>query len=245
VSGLFWLERHASDLPTNDDWLSATESACLAALRFPKRRQDWKLGRWTAKHAAAAFLGLPQHPGALAEIEIRPAPSGAPELFIAGQPASISLSLSHSAATALSAVAAPETMIGCDLETVAPRDPAFLHDYFTPAEQAVVLSAPEPRRDRLITVLWSAKESVLKALRVGLRADTRTVSVCPVEALSSAPSAWMKFWAIADSGEPFRGWWRETSGLVRTFAMPRSAPFPAPNPLPNPDTQSVHREPAA
>jgi len=66
-------------------------------------------------------------------------------------------------------------LVGCDLEVVEARSPAFLEDYFTTQEQAALRAAPAAERDRLATLFWAAKESVLKALRVGLRADTRRI----------------------------------------------------------------------
>ena len=43
-------------------------------MRFAKRRADWQLGRWTAKHAVAACLQLPADLPSLASIEVRPSP---------------------------------------------------------------------------------------------------------------------------------------------------------------------------
>ncbi len=75
---VYWLEQTAADLPAEDDWLSAIEVLRLDGMRFPKRHADWRLGRWTAKRALAAYLNLPSHRQDLTDIEIRPAPSGAP-----------------------------------------------------------------------------------------------------------------------------------------------------------------------
>jgi hypothetical protein len=36
-------------VPAENDWLSAIEGVCLNSMRFAKRRNDWRLGRWTAK----------------------------------------------------------------------------------------------------------------------------------------------------------------------------------------------------
>ena len=82
---VYWWEQAEADLPAHDDWLSAGEAATLAGMHFAKRRADWRLGRWTAKQALAAYLHLPDDPHALAGIEIRPAPSGAPETFLANK----------------------------------------------------------------------------------------------------------------------------------------------------------------
>lgn len=61
---VYWLEHRAEDVPPMDDWLSAGETVSLNGFRFAKRRADWRLGRWTAKHAVASFLNLPAHPRA-------------------------------------------------------------------------------------------------------------------------------------------------------------------------------------
>ncbi len=216
MTEICWLEQKACDVPAADDWLSASESTRLATLRFPKRREDWRLGRWTAKQTAAAFLSLPSAPGDLAEIEIRPAPSGAPEVFLADRPAPISISLSHRAGTGLCAIGPSDTGFGCDLEVVEPRPFSFCQEYFTPEEQALVVRAAPAERDRLITLLWSAKESILKALRVGLRSSTNAVSVRPVA--GGGLQDWRRFYARSSAGRKFDGWWRETDGFLRTVA---------------------------
>ena len=81
---------------------------------------------------------------------MRPAPSGAPEAFIAGRPRRMSsLSLSHSDGTAFCALAAAGASLGCDVEKVEPHSAAFLADYFTAEEQDLVARQPGRRpRDR-------------------------------------------------------------------------------------------------
>jgi 4'-phosphopantetheinyl transferase len=174
---VYWLEQTEADLPGENDWLSASEAARLTNFRFPRRRADWRLGRWTAKVAVAAYLNAPNCPPGLASIEIRPAPSGAPEVFVANQPADVSISLSHRGGVAACAMAQSGAVLGCDLELVEPRSEAFISDYFTPEEQALLAQADTADRFRLVALLWSAKESALKALHTGLRLDTRSVIV--------------------------------------------------------------------
>ncbi len=214
MTPVYWLEQTLAGIPPADDWLTAPELERLHTMRFPKRRDDWRLGRWTAKRAVAAYLGT-----AMPVIEIRSAPSGAPEVWIADAPAPLTISLSHRAGVALCALAEPDTGLGCDLEVVEERSSGFLTDYFTAEEQALVAEAPPAERPRLVTLLWSAKESVLKALRVGLRFDTRSVVVEPI--LHSRGS-WHPLRARFDD-RPFCGWWRAADGLVRTFAI---SPYP-------------------
>ena len=220
-----WLEQTEADLPAHDDWLSPGECLLLRQKRFPKRHADWRLGRWTAKRAAAAYLNLPADPHALRDIEVRAASSGAPELFLAGSPAALTISISHRAGIAACAIAASGVALGCDLELIEPRDAAFVADYFTDEEQAWIARTPEQDRPRLVTLIWSAKESALKALREGLRIDTRSLAVAfpddeHAPAASEPHSAidpWRRLQVRCDGGEVFQGWWQSTGQFVRTL----------------------------
>ncbi len=220
---VYWLEQTGADLPAGDAWLSRAEADRLDAMRFPKRRADWKLGRWTAKRALAIYLDLPVDARSLARIEIRPASSGAPEAFLGGEPVPVTISISHRAGWAACAVAGPEVAVGCDLEIVEPRSDAFAADYFTGEEQELLERASAADRLGLLALLWSAKESALKALRVGLRLDTRCVVVDPFVGHASGASDWRPLRARHD-GQIFDGWWRQTGDLVRTLV---AAPAPA------------------
>src|SRR3974390_2654400 len=183
MTDVYWLEQTAADVPTGNDWLSAAERLRLQGMRFAKRRADWRLGRWTAKCALAIVLDLSQEPQSLATIEIRTLPSGAPEVFLDALSSRVSLSLSHCAGRAGCAVALNSVAVGCDLERIEPHSDAFAADYFSTGEQAMVAQSAAAERSRLLTLLWSAKESALKALQVGLRLDTRSVSVSPGSSL--------------------------------------------------------------
>jgi 4'-phosphopantetheinyl transferase EntD len=97
-------------------------------------------------------------------------------------------------------------------------------DYFTPEEQALVGFAAAADRARLVTLLWSAKESALKALHTGLRLDTRAVIVSPVHA-PDCEGAWRPLHVRQVHGPTFRGWWQHTDGMVRTLV---AAPPPRP-----------------
>jgi len=220
-----WLEQTGADVPAADDWLSAGEADRLSGMRFAKRRGDWRLGRWTAKRTVSFYLDLPADPRSLARIEIRSALSGAPEVFLGGEPAPATISISHREGRAACAIAGPEVTLGCDLEIVEPRSEAFAGDYFTAAEQELLAQSSPADRWRLLALLWSGKESVLKALRVGLRLDTRCVSVDPIDALLPAGSnSWRPLHGHHE-GQDFHGWWQRADNVVRTMvAAPPSAP---------------------
>jgi len=226
---VYWLEQIENDVPAENHWLSEWEQNCLSGMRFAKRRADWRLGRWTAKRALAACLHLPAAVDLLTDIEVRPAASGAPAAFHRGQPAQVAISLSHRAGVALCTVGPIEIPFGCDLETVESRSNSFVADYFTDGEKTLIEQAPLEDRSRLVTLLWGAKESVLKALRIGLRADTKSVNVSsvyagfwtvPIESqdLSLSGTGFDHWCPLRASygAQDFYGWWRLQSQLVRT-----------------------------
>lgn len=219
---IFWLEQIGADVPSADDWLSLKERARLNDLRFAKRRADWRLGRWAGKCAVAAYLKLPLDSCSLAEIEIRSAVSGAPQVFRADQPAAPAISLSHRDGVAICAVAPSSVALGCDLELVEPHSDGFIGDYLTNGEQALIERASPEERFRLVALLWSAKESALKALGEGLRLDTRCVTVTPKQ--SADTEGWRPLRVDYVQGQTLHGWWRFFGNMVRTMV---ASPQPA------------------
>jgi 4'-phosphopantetheinyl transferase len=212
-----WLARGVQDVPASGDWLTPAESARLAGLRFPKRRIEVRLTRWTAKLALAAALGLDDDAGTLASIEIRPAATGAPVAFLGEEPAPVAVSLTDRADWAVCVVAPGGLAVGCDLELVEPRTDAFVRDWLTPAEQDLVFgAAPGDERRVLANLVWSAKESALKALQTGLRRSTRSVEVDVVD--RAGHERWARLAVRAEEGLAFPGWWRRYGDFLLTCA---------------------------
>jgi 4'-phosphopantetheinyl transferase len=235
---VYWLEQCVADVPVENDWLSARDVASLNAMRFEKRRSDWRLGRWTAKLALASYMHRPADAQSLAEIEIRPAASGAPEVVLVGIAADVSISISHSAGTALCAITESDEAlandVGCDLETVEPRSDAFAADYFTIPEQEWIACADLADRAALLALLWSAKESVLKTLRIGLRMDTRCLTVTPMSSVEfDASDTWRPLQVRLGSDRIFQGWWRYEDRLIRTITALSPPREPIPLEVPN------------
>ena len=191
-------------------------------MRFPKRRQDWKLGRWTAKRAIRAYLGFK---GGQSELEIRAAQDGAPEALLDGEPVAISLSISHSEGLSLCALAAGKFPVGSDVEWVAPRSKAFVEDYFAEEEIAFLAQLPAEERDLRTTLIWSAKESALKALREGLRRDTRSVIVRVGQEENRDDWNPLEVLCVKTS-RVFYGWWRTRGRHVLTLAAGQPGPGP-------------------
>ena len=226
TQGLWWLAKASEEIPSEFGWLSSEERRYLGRLRVDKRRRDWLLGRWTAKSALRRHSLLVDFAVELPDLTIRQAADGAPEALLRGRPVPLTLSLSHRADRGLCALTHEGRRVGCDLEVVEQRSPAFLSDYFTAEEQEFLRSVPVGEQDRIATLFWAAKESTLKALRVGLRADTRRVRVRMAGECRTS-GRWRKLGvADADSALEF-GAWTQILGEL-TAVLVTSPPSHAP-----------------
>ena len=164
----WWLTRSLAEVPAGEAWLGPCERAALARLVIEKRRADWRLGRFAAKAAIGAWLGVE-----VGRVEVVASPGGAPLARIDGARAEFELSLSHRAGRALAVLAASGRPVGCDIELIEPRSAAFIELWLAPAEQALVKNADRAQRPWLANVIWSAKEAAAKARGEGLRLDVR------------------------------------------------------------------------
>jgi 4'-phosphopantetheinyl transferase len=219
-----WLARGEAALPAGSDWLAPVELARAAAMRYAKRRTEYLLRRLVTKHAVAAVTGRSTEPAALAAIEVRNAPGGAPYVLVDGAPPGLAVSISDRAGWAVCLIGAGIHDVGCDLELVEPRSPGFVRDFLTEAEQRYVAAQPPgDGRDAAANLLWSAKESALKVLRTGLRRDTRSVEVSVHPA---GAGGWGGLTVRSAEGGVFPGWWRREGVFVLTVAA--AAPFPPP-----------------
>jgi 4'-phosphopantetheinyl transferase len=182
---------------------------------------------------------------ALDRFVILPDTEGAPQAAIpAGGVSTVpdfSISISHSNGCCLcAAVALADWPLGVDIERIEPRSPSFAADFFTIHEQRQLEESDPERRETLATAIWSGKEAALKAVRQGLRSDTRSLSCLfeqgqngtnqdapPVDrrfTFSQALSGrWLPFnirWErrLERSQPPLQGWWMVDDGFVLTMA---------------------------
>ena len=210
-----WLTSWAAEVAPGDDWLSARERAVLAGLRLPKRRDDWRLGRWTAKAAVAAWLGVGSE-----RVEVLAGADGAPDAWLDGAPAPVSLSLSHRAGRGLAAVTDLPAVIGCDLELVEHRSDAFVREWLTTVEQAALSPLDGAARDVAANLRWAAKEAAAKARREGLRLDVRHAGV----ELGPAGGGWRPLTIRWPEGACVAGWWCAEAGWIMAVV---GSPAPA------------------
>lgn len=212
-----WAVRSQAEVPPGDEWLSAEERRIQARFRLPKRRADWRVGRWAAKQALAECLRQVGVLPRLADIAIVPADDGAPVVQLAGPSLRLSVSVSHSGQLGFAVAGTDPAPLGCDIERVEARSSRFVRDYFTAAEATLVERAPAESRPFLATLFWSAKESALKVRRQGLRADTRTVEVHLAGDTRGGRSGALTL-RCTDPVETLHGCWWIADGYVHTIA---------------------------
>lgn len=204
----------AAEVPRGLDWLGPAERQHLATLRWAKRRSDWLLGRWTAKQTVVRAPELRLDIQDLAELEVLPTPGGAPQTLLAGEPLPVAISLSHRAGAALCVVAKTGSL-GCDLEWLEDRSEAFVEDYFTPSERTLIEEGGAEMQGLMANGLWSAKESVLKLLGLGLNVDTRSLTVRSFPLVSRG--GWQPFLVHHHPDDrEFTVWWRREHDWLLT-----------------------------
>lgn len=227
MSPVAWLACDAGEVPAGDGWLTADERVVQEGLTVPKRRADWRLGRWTAKQAVRVWIRRrTSEPPGVAELSIVAADDGAPEARCHGNRLALNLSISHRAARGVCAVGPDTIALGCDLELLEPRSDAFVREWLAPPEQRLVAEACPDDRPVLANLVWSAKEAAAKAQREGLRLDVRRL-VVEAATDDDAVSGWRRI-RIAGDGNPFAGWWRAEDGFVLVVVSVPSSDPPKP-----------------
>jgi len=147
------------------DILSPLETQRRNALSHPGRKRGFTLGRVALRTLLADQLEIPAK-----DVPLLIEPSGQLSCPDSG----LHLSLAHSGDKAIAAVA-PRT-IGVDLEEVRTKPDALLDYILAESEKRHIYDLDIPDSQRLF-LCWTLKESVLKALGVGLRSAPRKVQL--------------------------------------------------------------------
>lgn len=204
-----WIIETESDLPRADDWLGPNELARAEQMVMRRRARDFRLGRLAAHRALEAVWGS-------GEWDVRADEDGAPRVYVAGNRMDGTISLSHRDGLAVCAVSREPLALGIDLERIEPHSEAFVRDFFTDVEQAWA------RNELDVALVWSAKESTLKAVHHGLRIDTRRCEVCRID--PAVHDGWAAL-EVAFAGKRYHGYWRRHGDFVIT--MVADPPVPA------------------
>ncbi|WP_299024270.1 4'-phosphopantetheinyl transferase superfamily protein [uncultured Thermanaerothrix sp.] len=221
---IYWTLAGGSAVPADSAFLehslSVAEQIYLQSLRFPRRRADWLLGRWVAKHLLRTvderLRGVEAR-----RISVLRSAQGSPQVWVSPEnPFPVSLSLSHREGWAACAVApVPNWALGIDLEVIEPRPRSFVEDFFTLDEQAFLHRLSVAQAALAVTLMWSLKEAALKALRVGLTWDTRRVNVCLPSGLSPDPSWRAARITVRGVQASWQAWWCVVGQNVLTLAV--------------------------
>ena len=154
----------AVDAAPTLDFLSADEKEKLDGFQFTGKRQSFLLGRLAAKRALGSLLEEPD----LRKIEIRTGIYGQP---LVGHPraGSAEVTVSHSQGLAVALAYHPAYPLGIDLETVAAVSAATVIGELgaSPAE-FTWLATGGVDEATACCILWTAREALGKALRIGL-----------------------------------------------------------------------------
>lgn len=148
-------------LETWEALLSEAEEERLQGFTQQKRRQEFVLGRAAARMLLAERLDIVPK-----DVLLEVAESGAVDVV----GTDLHISIAHSGDHAVAA-AAPR-YVGVDIEAIVTRH-AELHRYILHPDEYEVVDALPLDSDRAQILCWTLKESVLKAMRVGLRYSPR------------------------------------------------------------------------
>ena len=161
-----------------EEFLDEGEEKQLAGFKFAAKREGYLLGRLAAKRALGALLAEPD----LQQIEIRAGVYGQP-LVRHPRAGTAEVTVSHSHGLAVALAYPAEYPMGIDLETIA-----------AVAAQVVIgeLEASPPELTWLATggvdaataccVLWTAREALGKALKIGLNSPLGMLALTEIQA---------------------------------------------------------------
>lgn len=187
--------------------LSPAESERLKGFTQQKRRQEFVLGR-----AAARMLLSERLETVPEEVLLEVSESGAVDVV----GTDLHVSIAHSGDHAVAA-AAPR-YVGVDIEAIVPRH-AQLHRYMLHPDEYNLIDALPLDTDRAHILCWALKESVLKAMRVGLRYSPRKLRLNIDMARTAAV-------VDAENGQRWEAYFEQWDDYFVAVAVEPSVPDP-------------------
>lgn len=147
-------------------FLSPDEKKLFAKFTYPKRKREWLGGRLAAKSAVLQLLQINTTMEILAELSILPTETGAPRLIAPhlAEDKLPALSISHSDRFAVAMAVMKETC-GIDIQKISEKTERVA-DRFSAEKELLLLRSHTPwlNEQERLTLLWSAKEALKKAL---------------------------------------------------------------------------------
>ena len=190
-------------------WLSAAEHRRFEALTNPKRRIEFLYGRVAAK---AAVCCLCPHTQA-GDWSIVPGVFRQP---VVHGPAPLAVSIAHTRDCAAALAFPAELFAGVDIERRRPDSQHVIRSQMTARERQMLAASSVPEAMQL-TLAWSAKEALSKALRMGLLLPFRALGLSGV-VYQPVLDAWLMTFRLTPSLVVYAGLHGEA---VLALALPR------------------------
>jgi len=146
--------------------LSPEENKLFSSFTYPKRKREWLGGRIAAKYAVLQLLQITPEPETIPVVSILPAADGSPHIAaplpIPGEPPA--LSISHSDRYAVG-IAAQTKACGIDIQKITEKTVRVANRFCEEKElQLLQDRVPLLSLTERLTLLWSAKEALKKAM---------------------------------------------------------------------------------
>jgi len=209
-----------------DKYFSLEEQAEYSRFKVIKKQFEWISSRIISKIMIKQILkgeklNFP-------DIRIRKEETGQPYIYITGQGRlEGKFSLSHSNGYVFCGYSpSKELIFGLDLEKIEARSLEFVLDYFTPREIERYQILDGNDKFEYTTMVWSAKESVLKTLGLGLSIDTRKVEIILSDD-SSKLTGWNSCSVKLENkmNLSMNVYWQNIDGFIRTICIPEEIPI--------------------
>jgi phosphopantetheine--protein transferase-like protein len=211
---------------TLDKYFSLEEQAEYSRFKVIKRQFEWIYSRIISKKMINQILKAEKlnfH-----DIRIQKEETGQPYIYLTRQcRLEGKFSLSHSNGYVFCGYTPAEELIfGFDLEKIEAHSLEFVQDYFTSREIEHYIILDGKDKNEYTTMVWSAKESVLKTLGLGLSIDTRKVEIIPSED-SSRLTGWNSCSVKLENKMNFimNVYWQKIDGFIRTICVPEDVPI--------------------
>lgn len=219
---IHWIMVKAGPTLATGQFLIETEIEDGKRYRHPGRHRQWLLGR-----AAAKFLLIRQtkvlnleiyNP---ADVEILRNPDGWPQIRNRkAESLPVSLTISHSDELVFCALCSHKNgSLGADLEIVAPKTESMLEDFYTQEERRRLNDLPKSQQNLAATLIWCAKEAVLKSKKTGLMENTKHIDVDISKLKISHETNWAQVPTTIAGKLTIPVWWRyiEETNLCLTL----------------------------
>ena len=209
-----------------DKYFSLEEQSEYSRFKVIKRQFEWISSRIISKKMIKHILkGEKLY---FPDIRIKKEDTGQPYIYISGQGRlEGKFSLSHSNGYVFCGYSpSKELIFGLDLEKIEARSLEFVQDYFTSREIERYQVLDGNDKEEYTTMVWSAKESVLKTLGLGLSIDTRKVEIIPSEN-SSRLTGWNSCSVKLENkmNLNMNVYWQKIDGFIRTICVPEEVPI--------------------